>query len=646
MSDSKSIVPLRSGVATAEDPAESRMPAVGQWYDVGEGSAAWLGCVVALGSNYVELRGPSPDHGDSSYHKRVHLDAFWHKCRREPDAEALIAERVSKHRHRVEQLLGRVREITAGLAVPVQAALPGMQTQALVLQTESRPIAEYKDALVLAQKETLPAIFKEVEEENKLMASWMKAGLIPLQAEADGLHGSIRAIEQRVFHVELYAGLVEQVERVRDGAPGPSDAKLHLMQRRCYMDEECLAQYEAGGMDYQGIADFDAWLARRENLDRILPHPKTIVAFRVRRNSKHQEAVDLHDFFRIAGEDALDKQTFLYIRNGEQLFRLSTGIEFDEKLFPDLEHHLMDRGALWARVDFARVEEVLTHAEYQGRIEDARGLFAKKMAEAAKLPEADRWMAFDWDMYNVDTVEDYLVRRFDGYVPFTPETVYYDDIRQHVQKQIDQHNRLVLVLQGLLDRSPALHPHPPVRLWEEDGFHTAIQLVYDDSRALSAGERPDFEAYRARLNESIETGSVTVGQEDAWERREAERENARRDRNPSWRRERGRSLTRFRPDDDPGPGLLARVGRYAPRARTCTYEWERTSRSWKRDRPRGPIACSLTVPTSAVLHVSAYRPGDFRVFFADPRTRAEYLRWAPLLLVAEDYHAGKRKLNP
>jgi hypothetical protein len=47
------------------------------------------------------------------------------------------------------------------------------------------------------------------------------------------------------------------------------------------------------------------------------------------------------------------------------------------------------------------------------------------------------------------------------------------------------------------------------------------------------------------------------------------------------------------------------------------------------------------VPANALLNISAYTPGDFKQFFADPRTRAEYLQWAPLLLTAEDWHSGK-----
>jgi hypothetical protein len=38
------------------------------------------------------------------------------------------------------------------------------------------------------------------------------------------------------------------------------------------MDEECLAKYEAGGMDFNDIGKFDAWLSRGGNFGRILPH--------------------------------------------------------------------------------------------------------------------------------------------------------------------------------------------------------------------------------------------------------------------------------------------------------------------------------------------------------------------------------------
>ena len=38
---------------------------------------------------------------------------------------------------------------------------------------------------------------------------------------------------------------------------------------------------------------------------------------------------------------------------------------------------------------------------------------------------------------------------------------------------------------------------------------------------------------------------------------------------------------------------------------------------------------------------TAYTPGDYHLFFDDPRTRELYLKWAPFMLTAEDFHGGK-----
>jgi hypothetical protein len=42
-----------------------------------------------------------------------------------------------------------------------------------------------------------------------------------------------------------------------------------------------------------------------------------------------------------------------------------------------------------------------------------------------------------------------------------------------------------------------------------------------------------------------------------------------------------------------------------------------------------------------LLNLDTYQPGDYKQFYADPRTRADYLEWAPYLLRAEDFKAGK-----
>ncbi|KKL93106.1 hypothetical protein LCGC14_1878020, partial [marine sediment metagenome] len=172
------------------------------------------------------------------------------------------------------------------------------------------------------------------------------------------------------------------------------DTKVHLLQRRHYMDEECLADYQVGGMDFRGIEAFDRWIAKPRNRNRLLPFPRCIVAFRVRRNARERQGVSLADFIRISEMETVDEKTFLYIRNGAQLYRMSTGVEFGEKLFPDMDHSRLDGSKIWADTSWGRVKDIISDDEYQGLREEHARKIKKAKAEkrayeaALKTPEA------------------------------------------------------------------------------------------------------------------------------------------------------------------------------------------------------------------------------------------------------------------
>jgi hypothetical protein len=631
------------------DTIDGARPEVGQWYwvDHEDDKNRWFGCVIRIGSNYIELQSPEVE-GGGYFQERIHHDEFWDRCKLEPDPDGVINGRIERYQKKVGKLMGQVKAVTARLAISPSPELQAhSETQALAVRgSGDQDMDGYKAALVKAKDDELPDLFKKIEKANTALAAWMGAKVIPLKAQADGMRDLVDTIEDRIFSVQLYAGLTEEVERVRDGEPAEIGAKIHLMQRRCYMDEECLANYEAGGMEFADLGEFDQWLARDDNFNRILPFPRCIVSFRVRRNTKDREVTDLSSFFRIIKQDQADRFTFLYIRNGDQLFRMSTKLEFDEKLFPDLDKAQLDEGQIWAKMFGDRVDKLLSDNEYQGLLEEYQRELKqwKAYEKALKSPEAKARAKADGkkrpDASHVDVP--YCWRpsnpaTYDTYVPFNKGDVHYDDIAKMIADEIKQHNRIALILQGLLDRSPVLHPHPPWQIWTNDGFEAALELVYDESRTLPAGPKPDFEAYRQRCNASLRVGSVTVGQEDAWEIHEAEKECRRRDND--WRDRGSYRPERWTPMGNPGPGRVARVTKYGKRARRCSYAWERERQTerWKGDT----IRTTFTTEAANLLNIDAYRPGDFHQFFDDPRTRAEYLEWAPLLLTAEDYHAGK-----
>jgi hypothetical protein len=561
--------------------------------------------------------------------QRIHNDNFWTCCEFVEDAAALLQANADRCKRELNGLLEDVKQLTSKLGVSPSLALNGSEAGATSLALSSSvPAAEYKTALVKAKEETLPEIFKQIQNKSAEFGMWLSAQVIPMKAEAGKLKPVIERVEDRIFSVELYAGLCESVEQIKDGEPAALTEPVHLFQRRLYMDEECLANYETGGMEFKNLRAFERWLCRKDNLERVLPFPRTVVAFRVRHHDKEREIAGFSDFIKMMNDKPLDKLTFLYIRNGKQVYRLSTEIDFGEKLFPDVDHPVLraGEGILYAKLSsFGNGPEIIGEVEYQAMVDsetEAMKEYERLVAEEKKKQKDKRE-----HIWSPSSTQSHY------YEPFTKDNVHYDDIAKRIRDEMEKHNRVVLVLQGLLDRSPALHPHPQWRLFEAGGFAQGLRLHRDLDRVLSPGDKPDFEAYRARLNASIGHGTITIGQEDAWERFEARKEGAKRDNSYRFNRSEYRP-SKWRPEGDPGPGRFARVVRLDKQG--CVhFRWQKER---KGDGP--PVGRKYGCKTSRVLNVDAYQPGDYKQFYTDPRTREEYLRWAPLLLAAEEYHAG------
>jgi len=650
---------IRSTSTEAERlPRQEELIETGQWYwiectrdkyndDFLNAVDEMLMCVVHLGSNYVKFKAPG------GYSIRVHLDKFSAKCRREHNPEAYFHQKIESCRGKSKQLMLEVQEVTARLGVGQRVQIEAGKDEAstaLVAVSGTENVAQYKNALEKAKKEELPALFKEIKETNELMATWMQAEVIPMQAKAGMLEEVVGKINDRIFHVEIYAGLTEEVKQVRDGEPAGLKEKLHVMQRRNYMDEECLANYRRGGMDFQDIGKFDEWLSEDENLNRILPFPRCMVAFKVRRNTK--ERPRKMDIFLKFWYEQYDKTTYMYVRNGDRLYRMKTGLDFGEKIFPDLKEF--------------DPRELMVKASSDGRIEDFISIHDFEVRKTEEIEERKeyeriRQLHYEYTRKHKDEENpfDYLPKElqkygvlhcwrsrefeFEKYEPFSPKSVYFDDMNKKLNDQLQEYNRISLVIQGLYDRSEVLHPHPPVQLWDGASFAQNIELVYDADRVLTSGEKPDIEAFIAKCNESFKTGCMTIGQELQWLRKEAEKEKERIRR--SWRERLDRDFETFAPYGNPGPGYIAKIVNLT-RTGKATFKWnrQRQTSGWARDgkwhRYGDPIPTQFICDVKDLFCVDGYKPGDFKQFFDDPRTRAEYLRWAPLLLAAEEYHAG------
>ena len=607
----------------------------------------WLACVMGVGTNHLRLEEPRNE-GSGTRTIRVHFDEFWEVLEREENPEPVIQERLAHFQKLATEHLDEIKTITARLGVSPREGIEHSQSSgsggALMVLSGQTDVKAYEKALVVAKEQDLPELFKKVKHANQQVVRWMSASSLPLIAMASDMEDVIDEINGRIFNVSLYAGLAEKVKKCAEGAPAGYDEKLHVMQRRLYADEECLAGYKHGGISIESLEDFDAWLCEHENRDRILPFPRCMVAVRIRRDPKEREwdgtigGALLN--FRLKEDD---KTTLLYIRNGEQVHRLVCSLDFDEMIFPDQGE--FDPGEpMMAKLFCGRVEKMITRALYE-QMEAEEMERKRNEAQWEKDNPRKGWNEQEkgyWGFANPfrDVGRSFIKH---DWHPFDPSSVYFDDVADDLRAKVEKYNRIAVLIQGLFDRSEVLYPHPPVKTWTAEGFAASIKLVYDGQFVLHAGEAPDFEAYRTACNESMCETSVVIGQEDVWLMREAEKENKRIERD--WRQSNKRYHEKFRPYGNAGPGFISTMSDWRPRSRKATFVWHR-------DRLRdgnyfsGKVAgqqreVSLQVDAEQLFNVSAYKPGDFKRFFQDSRTRKQYLKWAKLLITAEEYHTGK-----
>lgn len=614
----------------------------------------WYGCIDAIGTNYIHVTAPT--HDNSTRGVRIHFDNISEVLRAEDGNEQLVLVKYVNHYQDVgQELMLEVQEVCARLGFNPETAMghaPGGGTDLMVLSGQNN-VEEYKGSLIKAQEEELPELFEKIRENNKLLSKWLSAEIVPLESKLSDMKLIKGSIADRIFNVSLYAGLIESVVTIKKGKPAPIHEKLNLMQRKLFMDEECLCNYQSGGMEFEDIDSFDKWVAQKENMERMLPFPRCIVALQVRRDDKRRWTSTLLESFIKINLQKLDKHTFLYIRNGQQVYRLTTELEFDDMIFPDLSIFDPDVPQMM-EIFGSSISGFKSVAEYESEVAEKKANERKYKAwEKKNRPMINRakkvWVSeehgygktfysprnphWDWDRGI----------RMDNYSRFDSTNVYFDDAVEAQKSIIEKYNRIALIIQGLFDRSEVLHPHPPVQTWTAQGFAAAIDLRYDATMVLTHGDKPDFEEYWNKCNAQITKKSVMTGQDDLWQMKMAEKENNARDRVYDGRGTDSR-VDRYKPYGNPGPGVVARMHSLT-RTGKARFSWLRdrqTHGGWGYDEEYIPAYFSGKV--SLMFNISAYTLGDFKQFFNDPRTRREYVKWAPFLLTAEEYHAGN--INP
>lgn len=316
---------------------------------------------------------------------------------------------------------------------------------------EDQTPSESKDLMVVGDKNHLIQMKKSAEivaRKLELMNRLLNRKRNELQNIMRGYLEKVEAIQKVIGLIELYLGIHEQLVQIGQGQAAPADTPISLRQQVLFMDEE-LGDPTEGGIDFRRIEEFDKWLATDNNIAKLLPEEKGVVALRTRRNANMEYS---SDWFTNALMNAENKKVYILIRNGANIYRIYTDhLKIYERLFP-------------LRKEMAALQ--------------------KAVGAGGDLSEEE-----DFDDEDDDQDSDYRFSESDA------------------KKQLERYRKAMLMLQGLLDRSEVFLPIAhAVQLHKPETYGDLVRFVYDDELALGDGHLP-WKEWKEKINAKITRGT-------------------------------------------------------------------------------------------------------------------------------------------
>lgn len=213
-------------------------------------------------------------------------------------------------------------------------------------------IVATKDTL-MEQSRALKEVYgKRIDELNKSVGTYVEDlhavtqyYALPATVGITKFSKSKDIVNEKLRELSLYGGLNEKETIVSSGGVASEDKPVYIYQNLKYMDVECIIGYQTGGITVTSTADFNEWLAKPVNRNRVMPSDKSIIAIKIR---KHPDA-------RTWQFGVNPNETYLYIRNGENIKAIKTDLRIDGTLLAtenDLAHNFYTKKiGNWGKMD-------------------------------------------------------------------------------------------------------------------------------------------------------------------------------------------------------------------------------------------------------------------------------------------------------
>lgn len=652
------------------------------------GNEYLLAVVENVTSNAVDFYRPvGCERGYQKYgHERFFLHNHLQFCIYEPNGLQIVQQFIQKKKKNIDDLVNKLT-LTAqsNYLLPTGSQPSNHPGTDLVIYQQSQDLQQYKQKIERMKSKEIPEIQSTMKQESYAMTAWMPIESIALQNQMKVVDKVMSNIQITLDNISIYAGLDENIMKIQDGDPAGIDQPINIFQTLLYMDEESLIDYQAGGMEFSDIESFDRWLCKPCNLSRILSTEKSVVGFQVRRNAKARDSY-YNDRSPLAGFinarlQQQDKWTFLYIRNGQQVYRVSLeNYEFDKLLFNSnqyldklkqtcfvaynpnykygMETSTVDKsyyssnGYYYDKLKFITEQQILDIYQDPQTISKSKQQVVWHNGELCvedpddhtfrSINGINREIRPSGKSCTLYYLADQLVAASVDSVKYEKYSKsmckWFDEVARALFESYAQDNKFFFLLQGLLDRSEVFHPIPQISMQKQINVQL-LNFVKDSEDVLPDGEKPDLQKYLNHLKGDFKVGDLLYGHREYWEQKELQAYRQRGYRNTDAER----YHDYMSKAQNPGPSTVHKIAKIVKKKDgSCdlTLQWQWVYDRWDRYYGREDIqkSGSFTINSSVegLYNLSKYNKGDYLKFYLDRRTRIDYLQWAKILLTAEN----------
>jgi hypothetical protein len=396
--------------------------------------------------------------GNSCYYD---LSEFEEKFQYMPDGSFIVQERVETEirdaasaaasSERITLAMGKVApHLEAPAEVNEKALVPAVKS---LTETKAKVASIRNDAalLQLDMRKRQASIKSLLRLQQERMQALLRQQADALAGKLGDLETMLKKAEEAIWTINLYLGKDEQIVQIKKGKPAPKDSKIHVRQLVLFADEECAIGAEEGGIDATDLDQFDKWLCVPKNRMQVLPEAKGIVAIKPRRKEKNYgRAESVGEMWHQAEMALANKKTYFLMSNGENLYRICTELEVGDHLIPKENEH-------------------------------AELFFTKKFGSDEKEP------IFPGDRRYMEAME------------------AAEGLKKH-------YLRILLFIQGLLDRTAVFAPLPAPRLnlLNRTVYVDHLVFISDAEKLLTTGRAP-FKEWLASLNAKLDVGHRIIG---------------------------------------------------------------------------------------------------------------------------------------